>query len=258
MGHAGLTTQAAHFGAEKFARDGIGQAGVDLAPFSAWIDAWHMTSTAPANSDPLAQLQVTATGPNWSYDLELEANGPLVLQGDAGYSVKSQSGQASYYYSQPFYDVSGTLDLPTGPVAVQGQAWLDREWSSQPLDSDQSGWDWFSLHLGDGSKVMGFRLRADQGDDYATGTWISPDGTPEPLQPGAFQIAPLRLADVKGRQIPVEWQVQIPAKDFSVRVEALNDASWMDTLFPYWEGPIAFDGTHSGTGYLEMTGYAPE
>jgi predicted secreted hydrolase len=29
----------------------------------------------------------------------------------------------------------------------------------------------------------------------------------------------------------------------------------MGTSFPYWEGPISFGGSHSGVGYLEMTGY---
>ncbi|MFA0728633.1 lipocalin family protein, partial [Vibrio sp. 10N.222.48.A4] len=23
----------------------------------------------------------------------------------------------------------------------------------------------------------------------------------------------------------------------------------------YWEGPIVIEGTHSGTGYMELTGY---
>jgi len=25
---------------------------------------------------------------------------------------------------------------------------------------------------------------------------------------------------------------------------------------PYWEGPVTVAGSHSGVGYLEMTGYA--
>jgi predicted secreted hydrolase len=29
----------------------------------------------------------------------------------------------------------------------------------------------------------------------------------------------------------------------------------MGTGFSYWEGPISFAGSHSGVGYLEMTGY---
>jgi len=68
------------------------------------------------------------------------ADGPLVLQGDRGYSVKSAEGQASYYYSQPFYEASGSLEIGGTTVRVDGKAWLDREWSSQPLAEDQTGW----------------------------------------------------------------------------------------------------------------------
>ena len=35
----------------------------------------------------------------------------------------------------------------------------------------------------------------------------------------------------------------------------LNARSWMGTSFPYWEGPVSFTGSHTGLGYLEMTGY---
>ena len=35
----------------------------------------------------------------------------LVLQGDAGYSRKSQRGQASYYYSQPYFKATGRLTI---------------------------------------------------------------------------------------------------------------------------------------------------
>jgi predicted secreted hydrolase len=29
----------------------------------------------------------------------------------------------------------------------------------------------------------------------------------------------------------------------------------MGTSFAYWEGPISFRGSHTGIGYLELTGY---
>ena len=29
----------------------------------------------------------------------------------------------------------------------------------------------------------------------------------------------------------------------------------MNLSIPYWEGPLQFAGSHSGSGYLEMTGY---
>ena len=60
-------------------------------------------------------------------------------------------------------------------------AWLDREWSSQPLASDQSGWDWLSLHFDAGEKLMLYRMRQTDGQHYGSGKWIKPDGTAEML-----------------------------------------------------------------------------
>ena len=139
MGHMGVTTPEAHYVAERMARGGIGQAGVEAEPFRAWIDDWSFAGPSPA------EAVLTASGGGVGYELTLDAQGPFVAQGRGGYSVKSAGGQASYYYSQPFYEVAGTLTLPEGEVAVTGTAWMDREWSSQPLSEGQTGWDWFSL-----------------------------------------------------------------------------------------------------------------
>ena len=40
--HAAVTTPEAHFSTERFARGGIGQAGVTVEPFRAWIDEWRL------------------------------------------------------------------------------------------------------------------------------------------------------------------------------------------------------------------------
>ncbi len=255
MGHAGLTTPETHFVAEVLARGGIGQAGVTVAPFAAWIGDWTMEGGAADRSDSLSNLLLRASGKAFTYDLELTANGPLVLHGDRGYSIKSAAGQASYYYSQPFYRVTGTLGLPDGEMVVEGSAWLDREWSSQPLQESQEGWDWFSLHLDSGVKLMGFRLRQADGTDYTSATWIAPDGEPEPFGDGALRVTPLYEAKIAGRQIPVRWRVELPEKGLDVTTEPLNEKTWMATAFPYWEGPIRVSGSHAGRGYLEMTGY---
>ncbi|MEL6523372.1 MAG: lipocalin-like domain-containing protein [Pseudomonadota bacterium] len=251
LGHAGLTTPEAHFVAERIARGGTGQAGTEAAPFRAWIDEWQMTGTAGSGLDALS---LTAQGDDFGYDLNLAADGPLVPQGDNGYSVKSGAGQASYYYSQPFYRIEGTLNLPEGPVEVEGQGWLDREWSSQPLAEDQTGWDWISLHLDTGAKLMGFRLR-DSGTGYTSATWIAADGTPTPYADGSLELTPLETSDVEGRDIPTTWQVTLPDRDVDLQITALNPSSWMATSFPYWEGPVEITGSHGGRGYLEMTGY---
>ena len=254
MGHAALTTAERHYAAERLGRGGVGQAGVTLSPFAARIDDWAMTSRAADGADELSALDVSATGEGFSYRLALDAEGPLVPQGEGGYSVKSAQGQASYYYSQPFYRVSGTITVEGRAVRVTGQAWFDHEWSSQPLGADQTGWDWFSFHFATGEKLMGFRLR-DKGDGFTSATWITADGKAEPQAPGALRVEPIEWAEVAGRRVPVRWRVRLPDKGLDVTTRALNDQSWMTTQVSYWEGPVVIDGSHPGRGYVEMTGY---
>lgn len=255
MGHAALTTPTRHLSTERLARGGTGQAGVTATPFAAWIDDWRMASTA-TGGDALDALSLSASAPGFSYALELRATGPLVAHGAGGYSVKSPSGQASRYYSQPFYEVSGRLGLPDGDIPVTGQAWLDREWSSQPLAGDQQGWDWISLSFTSGARLMGFALRAANGPAFTSATWIAPDGTPTPYGDGALVLTP-RPGPGPGPAPPTRWRVQLPAEGLDVEIEALIDDAWMEVSFPYWEGPVAISGSHRGRGYLEMTGYPP-
>ena len=252
MGHAALTTPDRHFVSERLARGGVGQAGVIPFPFEAWIDEWRLAG--PTFDD----LRMEAAGPDFAYDLSLTAEGPLVFHGADGFSVKSADGQASYYYSQPFYSVAGSVTLPDGPVEVTGQAWLDREWSSQPLSENQSGWDWFSLSFDTGEKLMGFRLRQTEGQNYTYASWIAPDGTLTAYSDGAFAAEPLEWSVVAGRDVPVRWSVRLPDRGVEVEVDAIYPGAWMATSVPYWEGPVRINGSHSGRGYLEMTGYGPD
>ena len=245
MGHAAVTTPEDHYVGERLARGGIGQAGVIADPFEAWIDDWVLAGDWDT-------LRMTASAPDFAYDMALTAQGPLIFHGDAGYSVKSAAGQASYYYSQPFFAIEGTLQLPEGDIAVSGDAWLDREWSSQPLADNQTGWDWFSLSFDDGNKLMGFRLQQTDGNNFTSATWVTPEGATTPYTDGALIATPLAVND---DDVPILWKVELPARDLSVVVEALNENAWMTTSVPYWEGPVTVTGSHDGVGYLEMTGY---
>lgn len=248
MGHAAVTTPTDHYVSERIGRGGIGQAGVTAAPFSAWIDDWQF-------SGDWQTMAMTASGTDFAYDMDLTAQGPLIFHGDDGYSVKSAGGQASYYYSQPYFDIAGTLTLPDGDVAVTGSAWLDREWSSQPLAADQTGWDWFSLSFDDGAKMMGFLLRQSDGTAYSSATWIAADGTTMAYPDGAFQAEPLETSETSGATVPTTWRVQLPDHGVDATVTAVNTDAWMQTSVPYWEGPVRIEGSHTGRGYLEMTGY---
>lgn len=249
MGHAAVTTAEAHHVEERFSRGAVGTAGASADPPEIWIDEWSMAG------DTFEAMRLTASAPDFAYDLDLAAQGPLVLHGDSGFSVKSPEGQASYYYSQPRFAVTGTVTLPDGRQQVTGNAWLDREWSSQPLSETQTGWDWFSLTFDSGEQMMGFVLRDTAGGDFTSGTWIGDGDEIIPFGDGALTATPLETAEVAGRDIPVRWRVELPDHGVDVTVTALNPQAWMDTAFPYWEGPVAIAGSHAGRGYLEMTGY---
>jgi predicted secreted hydrolase len=290
MGHAAVTTATEHLFAETFARGGVGQAGVTAEPFRAWIDDWTFAARddapgagdkAPGADDKalgaddkplgaddkalgagdkalgagLSRMTVSANGPGFRYAFDLAVDKPVVLQGDNGFSRKSDDGRASYYFSQPYFKIDGVLVLHGKEVKLSGLAWMDREWSSQPLAANQKGWDWFSLHFSTGEKLMVFRLRDETGRDFRAGTWIGSGGARQALDGDDITLVPLAESPVAGRAVPVRWKLQVKSHGIDIETAPVNAASWMATSFPYWEGPIGFHGSHDGKGYLEMTGY---
>jgi predicted secreted hydrolase len=96
-------------------------------------------------------------------------------------------GNASYYLSWTRMPLSGTLRLAEGEarLAVRGEGWMDREWSTSALGSMHLGWDWFSLQLDDGRDLMFFELRRDDGlpDPLNHGALVEADGSFRPLAP---------------------------------------------------------------------------
>jgi predicted secreted hydrolase len=251
MGHAAVTSASTHVFAETLGRGGIGQAGVEAAPFRAWIDDWSLASEG---GEGLSDLAMTAAGDGFSYQLHLTTDLAPVPQGEEGYSRKSDDGQASYYFSQPFLAAEGIIRLGGEEIAVTGRAWMDREWSSQPLAADQEGWDWFSLHLDSGEKLMLFQLRGRDGSAFTSGTWIEPDGGTTPLAAEDVIIEPGAAIETDGSMLPESWRLAVPARDLDVTVTPLNPSSFVGTTVPYWEGPVIITGSMGGVGYLEMTG----
>jgi len=249
MAHAAATTATEHLFAQKLARGGVGQAGVIASPFKSFIDDWSFE----ALDDAFTRARISAREPRFSYALNLTGGAPFVLQGEGGYSRKSESGQASYYYSQPFFTVDGTLSMHGRAVKVTGRAWMDREWSSQPLAPDQKGWDWLSLHLANGAKLMLYRMRGER--PYLLGNWIAPDGSTHLLAADDISLEPLSLTPIGERMVPTRWRVKVKSRGLDIETTPLNPRSWMGTNFPYWEGPISLTGSQEGEGYLELTGY---
>jgi len=84
-----------------------------------------------------------------------------------------ERGQASYYFSQPYFKAAGSITIDDKPHEVT--AWLvDREWSNQPLASDQR-MDWLSLHLTSGEKLICIGCARKMATTILR-HWIEPDG----------------------------------------------------------------------------------
>ena len=94
---------------------------------------------------------------------KVSAAKPVVLQGEAGYSEKSP-GNASFYYSYPRLNLSGTLTLegerpaPSPARAGSITSGAARYWPS----GNRLGLV-FSLQFEDGRELMLFRLRTKAG-----------------------------------------------------------------------------------------------
>jgi predicted secreted hydrolase len=270
MAHAAVTTPDKHFFAQRFSRGGIDQAGVNQLTgsngFDAWIDDWRWQSA----SDTLFPSTLEFNVGDHKVSLELNSKDDWVLNGDAGFSQKSAQGQASYYYSQPNITVKGTVKTEDKTIPLSGNAWLDREWSSQALAQNQKGWDWFSLHLDDGNKLMVYQLRHDTGNDWISGSWISAEGEVTPLGKDDIELnssSESQITSNNNRSItlPLDWTISVstsnlPALNRSLTIKPLYDEQWLSTSFPYWEGVVLVSddkGQSVGKGYMELTGYQP-
>ncbi len=263
MAHAAITSPEGHYFEQRFARGGIGQAGVsDIAAgenFSAWLDDWLWRADGLQLFPSMLKFSVG----DQRVEMRLDSPANWVLHGDRGYSQKSVHGQASYYYSEPNIKISGTIQTDNKTVSLSGSAWLDREWSSQPLAQNQAGWDWFSLHLDDGNKLMLYRLRENVGEHWLSGSWIDKDGQKQHLGNADIELIPtvtrkINIGKKRQVELPLEWTIKLPGLNRQWQIKALYDEQWMATRFAYWEGVVLIEddtGESAGVGYMELTGY---
>jgi len=254
MAHSAVTTQDKHYADEKWSHDQAALAGVDASPFRVYLDDWQWTSS----TDDIFPATLNANSEQFGYSLKLTSSAPYQKQGEQGYSTKSADGQvASYYYSQPFIDVSGQVIIDGKTHQVSGKGWIDREWSSQFLLDSQQGWDWFALRLSEETSLVVFQLRDTKTGkaSYSSAKLMQQDGFSIAIPQKDIQLEATKQTEIQGHNYPTEWQVSIPNQQIELTVSALNPNAKMPLSVPYWEGPVRIDGSHYGTGYMELTGY---
>ncbi len=242
---------------QRAARAGFGLAESAEGRTDVAIGDWSLRQT-----DGGYAAEVAAR--DFRYALRFEAKQPVLLQGERGFSRKGPGpAKASYYYSRPHLAASGSVVIQGRELQVSGEAWLDHEWSSEPLAEEAVGWDWIGINLADGGALMAFRMRAKDsgGSLWAGGAVRSADGRVRILKPGEVRFEPLRRwrSPRTGAEYPVAVRVQAGA--LSLELEPLMDDQELDarasTGTVYWEGAVrAGQGEKAvGQGYLELTGY---
>ncbi len=158
---------------------------------------------------------------------------------------------------------NGKLTRDGKSQAVRGTVWLDREWGSGALGTDQQGWDWFALQLNDGSALMFYALRKDSGqrDAHSAGTWLAPDGKALALTNDDVQIdTTAEWKSPRGTRYPARWRLRVPKLDLDVDIQPRLANQELNTSTRYWEGASLVKGKRAnkeveGKAYVELVGY---
>jgi predicted secreted hydrolase len=262
MAHLALAdVQAGRFYAfDRFSRDAAGLAGASGAPFRVFLDDWSAEGSGPEGMT----MRLRAAEADLVLDLTAVSRKPPALQGDRGFSQKGVAiGNASYYYSLTRMETSGTVRLGDTTHAVRGWSWMDHEWGTSALEGDAVGWDWFSIQLDDGRELMWAQVRTPTDISYSFGSLVAPDGGVQPLDPAEVQLV---VRDTwrsprSGAVYPARWELTVSSLDLRLAITPRLADQELPVAVLYWEGSVAVSGTQagqplSGSGYVELTGYA--
>jgi predicted secreted hydrolase len=244
---------------EKAARGGFGLAEASTKDADIRLLGWRLRRL------PDGTWASKVSSPGFDLDLSLRPNQPPLLEGVEGYSRKGpKPEQASYYYSLPHLQVQGLMRRGASSERVKGEAWLDREWSSDYLAPGAVGWDWTGLNFDDGSALMAFRIRRKKGGSiWAGGSYRRPDGRIVRLGPNDIRFVPLSIwhSPHTGATYPIRQRLSITIQ--GAKREVVLEPIFADQEVDarrggqpvYWEGAVR---TRGGHGYLELTGYAAD
>jgi len=224
---------------------------------------------------PLVQMSgrdgndhVSASMADGNYRLELDITDVrgVILHNQTGY-VPYGTNLHSFYYSRPQMQASGALTVDGQVLTVQGDIWFDRQWGRDVIDPYMQ-WDWFSLRLDDGIRIMLFVFR-DAESPALEGTYVPVVGEPVSLAEDDFVITPTAWWTSSETNItyPVGWEIIINRPELlKLTVQAAANDQEFDarstTRNIYWEGLCTVVGTRggqsiTGSAYVELTNYLP-
>ena len=245
---------------ERINRKGIKNAGAASDQLHVWNENWHLTSK---NNTHYLQAIEKGTG----LDLKLIPIKNRILHGKDGVSKKgSGPGNASHYFSFPRMKTTGKVFLKGEAFAVTGTSWMDHEFSSNQLNDNLVGWDWFSIKLNNQTELMLYQLRDKNGgkDPHSSGTVVSPDGKIRHIPNEEFTITPKKFWTSPHTKAiyPASWTLTLPEGVLNVTPDFPDQELYnlRSISGSYWEGSVTIKGELqgkqvSGKGYVELVGY---
>jgi predicted secreted hydrolase len=266
LGHAALSDMAGkrHFQTERAVRQALGLGGwVRWGPdITLFLRNWYAVILPDAH-------RLHAEGDAFDFTLEMKPVKGPVRHGIDGYSRKGATPErASCYYSFSRLETTGTVTVGGKSFEVEGESWMDHEFSTAPLEPGTLGWDWFSIQLADKTEIMIYLLRQKDGElsPASSGTYIDASGALRHLERGYFQVVAKESwkSPRSGAVYPQRWSISIPLLGIDLELSANLADQEMRTAgttgVTYWEGSVAVKGTKGSTpveghGYVEMTGY---
>ncbi|GAA4330179.1 lipocalin-like domain-containing protein [Variovorax defluvii] len=193
--------------------------------------------------------------------LTLDNSGPVVAHRAPGSETPGLldfgSSGISYYYSRPRLPARGDIVIDGKAQPVRGEVWFDQQWGE--FDVLSLGWNWFSLHLKDGSDLMLYQLFDKEGRSVVTAGTFSDAKGAVPLKRGEAELMPGKRWTSPKTNITyvVEWSIKLPSGILNVTpfVPDSEFDSTGTTANVYWEGPVKVSGSQEGQGFLELSGY---
>ncbi len=254
---------------ERLNRAGPGLAGASNGakgePQRYWNGNWQVRWS----SLTFGEQELEAVSDRLKIRLTLKPEKPSVVHGQNGLSVKGPlAGEASHYISFTRLRATGHADWKGRSPTLEGLAWMDHEFFTEPRDNSLAGWDWFAIQLDSKEELMLYRLRnkSGQASPYSSGTYVDAKGEAHFLGAGQFALSPVESwrSSLSGASYSVGWKITVPSLDLeliehtSLKNQELFSSNGITPT--YWEGAVTYEG-HSrkqavkGAGYLEMTGY---
>jgi len=247
---------------EKLNRSGLNLAGARSDTYYVHNEGWSVEKLGE-------HYLLKADAPEYSIHLILDAAKSPVIHGVDGVSQKASClGCASHYYSMTRLKAEGLLFVGDKPQEVTGLAWMDHEFGSNQLSSEQSGWDWFSIQLDDNRELMLYILRRTDGtiEPASSGTIVDAQGKATHIKLNDFKVTTDSIwhSPKSNANYPMGWHVTVPSANLDLTLKSnLQDQELMtarSTGVNYWEGAVTVTGSSGGKavggqGYVEMTGY---